>query len=179
VVATRKYGDQFTVSQVQQGWAQDQSAPSQKGIMGMTEKIYSYNSTSQGIGSPAKWDQPIKINSDGGTSIIGGPTDLAMITTVIHVGGLKPGQTFYACFIICDTKSDASDPKYDETSPNRRRERAVSGDSSGSYRTLELTFAGSIPKPSSGRSKRLRLVYKCTQPQGVSIGAVMVEGIST
>jgi hypothetical protein len=150
-----------------------------EGPLGMSKAFSSRRSADWTIPRQTDgWDKALPINDDGDSTVIGdheAGDGMISATASITVSGLKDGEAFDLAWAIVDCRaSDGGDAKWPTGWSARRDPRRAVGGSSG-YRTVESTFTGTLGKPGSGRSKRLRLVYQ-TASNTAKLGSLTVEG---
>ena len=152
------------------------TTPTDEGLLGMTEVIGMRRSDDWRIPAKTdgKWNTAFPLDDGGNATAVGGQHAMVTVTAALTISGLKDGEALDVAWTIVDCKSDGGDAKWPGGWAKRRDPRRVVGGPSG-YRTVEVTFTGSIPKPASGRDNRLRLVYQTASTTAV-LGSLTVEG---
>lgn len=160
----------------QQAYDKYAGTPSEEGLLGMSKPFSMRRSKDWNIPTQTDgWDVALPLNDDGASTAVSDTGDKIIVATAcVTVTGLKDGEAFDVAWAIVDCKPDGGDAKWPGGWAARRDpRRAVAGESG--YRTAETTFAGTLGKAGSGRSKRLRLVYQ-THSKTAKLGSLTVEG---
>jgi hypothetical protein len=143
-----------------------------KGIFGMTDIEKPHMSDAQLVPADGEWHL-LRVNEDGGWTLLTGPSDLYLASVHIEVTGLAPGQAAQVRLVVQHDDTEGDEPSYTE---HEYPITEIIGPDNGPMRSSSSCAYGDLhwlnnlgDDPEDGWKTRLRLMAKAPAGQEISV----------